>query len=211
MGYLATNDKNIDFSSGSIIAVPPNTPHGSVSKNGFCNISIGADFSHLLHFENPIIINDNSHLEGKTLADLIYKNRFGSKRLLTALSEAFAYFLLENINSESQTKDAVYTIAKKIQENYNITDINVSSFLDESGYSRDYIRDCFTKEIGSSPITFLAETRIEKARKLIEIYGHSTPLHRIAEMCGYVDYIYFSRTFKKIAGKSPREYLDTLK
>ncbi len=210
-GYLETIDKNIDFTVGTIIAVPPNTPHGSVSENGFCNISIGADFSHLLHFEKPVAINDNSYFEGKTLANLIYQNRFGSQSLLSALSEAFAQFFLQNINSESHTKIAVYGIAKKIQQSFHLPDINVTEFLDQSGYSRDYIRDCFTKEMGCSPIAFLAETRTEKARKLIEIYGHSTPLQRIAEMCGYMDYIYFSRTFKKIVGKSPKEYLNTLK
>ena len=209
-GYLETNDKNIDFSANSIIAVPPNTPHGSVSKDGFCNISIGADFSHLLHFEKPMVIKDNSFFEGKTIANLIYQNRFGSQNLLSALSEAFAYFFLQNINSESNTKAAVYTIAKKIQENYNITDINVSLYLDESGYSRDYIRDCFKKEMGISPIAFLAKTRIEKARKLIEIYGQSIPLNHICEMCGYTDYIYFSKTFNKLVGKSPKAYLDSL-
>ena len=131
--------------------------------------------------------------------------------MLSALCEAFAYFFLENINSQSQTKAAVYNIAKKIQQSFHCGDINITEFLDQSGYSRDYIRDCFTKEIGCSPVTFLAQTRTEKARKLIEIYGHSIPLHRIAEMCGYMDYIYFSRTFKKLIGKSPKEYLNTLK
>lgn len=207
-GYLKTDEKNIDFTIGSIIAVPPNTPHGSVSQNGFCNISIGADFSHLLHFDKPTMINDNSHFEGKTLANLIYNNRFGGQNLLLALCEAFAHFFLQNTNTDSQTKATVYKIANQIQQNYNLPDINVSLFLDQSGYSRDYIRNCFTKEIGMSPVAFLAKERIEKARKLIEIYGHSIPLSRICEMCGYVDYIYFSKTFSKLVGISPKAYLD---
>lgn len=210
LGYLATNDKNIDFSVGSIIAVPPNTPHGSVSQNGFCNISIGADFSHLLHFDKPVIINDNSNFEGKTLAKLIYNNRFGSQNLLFCLCEAFAHFFTENVNTESHAKATVYKIAKQIQQNYNAPDINIASLLDQSGYSKDYIRNCFTKEIGVSPVAFLANERIKKARKLIEIYGRSIPLSHICEMCGYVDYIYFSKTFSRLVGISPKAYLDSL-
>ena len=209
-GYLLTNGENIDFTFGTIIAVPPNTPHGSVSKNGFCNISIGADFSHLLHFKAPVAINDNAHLEGKTLADLIYKNRFGSQNLLSALTEAFAYFFLENAKPKSHTTAAVLEIAKKIQQSFHLPDTNVTDFLDQSGYSRDYIRDCFTKEMGCSPVTFLTETRIEKARKFIEIYGHSISLGRISEMCGYTDYIYFSKSFSKKTGMSPAAYLKQL-
>ena len=30
----------------------------------------------------------------------------------------------------------------------------------------------------------------------------------IAEKCGYTDYIYFSRKFKQITGKSPRAYME---
>lgn len=209
-GYLATDEENIDFTAGSIIAVPPNTPHGSVSEYGFCNISIGADFSHLLHFDKPILISDNSHFEGKTLANLIYNNRFCSQNLLSSLCEAFAYFFTENTNTESHAKSTVYKIAKQIQQNYNSPDIDIAKFLDQSGYSRDYIRNCFTKEIGLSPVAFLAKERIEKARKLIEIYGRNIPLGRICEMCGYVDYIYFSKTFTKLVGISPKAYLDNL-
>lgn len=206
-GYLKTNEENIDFSAGKIIAVPPNTPHGSVSTNGFCNISIGADFSHLLHFEKPVFINDNAYFEGKTLATLIYKNRFASKNLLSALSEAFALYFLENIKLENPAKISVYRIAEEIQQNYYNPNINVGDILDKSGYSRDYIRDCFTKVMGCSPVTFLAKVRIEKACKLLEIYGNNTPISRICEMCGYIDYIYFSKTFSKIMGISPKIYL----
>lgn len=209
-GYLETDEKNIDFSVGSIIAVPPYTLHGSVSKDGFCNISIGADFSHLLRFEKPILINDNSYFEGKTLANLIYNNRFGGQNLLSSLCEAFAHFFIENANTESNTKATVYKIANQIQQNYNSPDVNVSVFLDQSGYSRDYIRNCFTKEMGLSPVAFLAKERIEKARKLIEIYGRSISLSQICEMCGYVDYIYFSKTFRSLVGMSPKSYLESL-
>ena len=61
--------------------------------------------------------------------------------------------------------------------------------------------------MGCSPVTFLAKVRIEKACKLLEIYGNNTPISRICEMCGYIDYIYFSKTFSKIMGISPKTYL----
>ncbi|MBQ3573155.1 MAG: AraC family transcriptional regulator, partial [Clostridia bacterium] len=28
------------------------------------------------------------------------------------------------------------------------------------------------------------------------------------EKCGYTDYVYFSRRFKKIVGKSPQKYME---
>ena len=44
VGYLETDDKRYPFSPGSIIIVPPRVKHGSVSKNGFRNISIKGSF-----------------------------------------------------------------------------------------------------------------------------------------------------------------------
>ena len=52
-GYMATQNGNISFEKGSIIIVPPKTMHGSVSEDGFVNISISSDFSHLLMFSQP--------------------------------------------------------------------------------------------------------------------------------------------------------------
>ncbi len=47
---------------------------------------------------------------------------------------------------------------------------------------------------------------MEHARLLIDIYGGYMQMFEIAEKCGYTDYIYFSKQFKKHMGKSPGKY-----
>jgi transcriptional regulator GlxA family with amidase domain len=62
----------------------------------------------------------------------------------------------------------------------------------------------FKKAIGESPITFLQNARIERARRLLETTNVS--LERIAYRVGYDDASSFRRLFAETTGISPREY-----
>ena len=46
--------------------------------------------------------------------------------------------------------------------------------------------------------------RIESAKKLLTL--SDAKVYEISQKVGYVNYEHFSRTFKKITGKSPNEY-----
>ena len=55
--------------------------------------------------------------------------------------------------------------------------------------------------VGRSPIHFIIQTRLERARLLIEETDMS--LGQIAEVLGYQDVAYFSRQYKRYMGQSP--------
>ena len=101
-GYLATQKEKIPFNPGSIIIVPPGVAHGSVSQNGFVNISIGGDFSHLFLFDYISVQMDNESRNGERLARLIYDNRYVNNDYLSALCGTYAQFLLHNSNPEKR-------------------------------------------------------------------------------------------------------------
>ena len=65
-GYMSTDSGEFPFRPGTIIFVPPNVRHGSVSENGFKNISIEGEFDRCLHF------NGNC-LTGWKEGDIMYK------------------------------------------------------------------------------------------------------------------------------------------
>ncbi|MBQ7799826.1 MAG: helix-turn-helix domain-containing protein [Oscillospiraceae bacterium] len=205
-GHLATEGQNIPFQKGSIIVVPPSVMHGSVSQNGFVNISVGGDFNHLFMFDNPVLLYDNSRGEGERLSNLIYENRFAQSEYLSALCSAYVHFLLQNIECENRVSEALGQIIKAATENFSDAEFNITDSLNKSGYAEDYIRTKFKDKTGLSPIAFLTNVRITHAKKLFEIYSNSISVSQAAEKCGFDDLIYFSKRFKQVVGVSPDRY-----
>ncbi|MBR2023023.1 MAG: helix-turn-helix domain-containing protein [Clostridia bacterium] len=208
-GQMLTKKGNIPFSIGTIIIVPPKIEHGSTSKNGFKNISIGGSFEAFFSFEEPVVLSDTPSGEGKTLATLIYDNRFNSHKYLQVLISAYLHFLLQNIKVNKQSENSIKKIIFDISNRFSDSELNLSALLQESGYAEDYARALFKEMTGKTPIRFLTEIRIKHACFLIDVYANSLSLAQIAEQCGYLDYVYFSKQFKEIMGISPREYKNT--
>ena len=205
-GYLRTRDKNLPFSPGTIIIVPPNIDHGSVSKKEFKNICVSGEFEHLLNFTLPVVLFDNEKREGKKLAELIYENRLLNNDYLLSLCISYIHFLCQSVKIDNSINASLKKIISEISANAFDSDFDLKPLLLKSGYSEDYIRHCFKKNIGKTPTEFLSETRIKHSCHLIEIYKDTLSMGQIAEQCGFLDYVYFSKCFKKITGISPAAY-----
>ncbi len=205
-GHLHTSSGDFPFSPGTIIIIPPDTLHGSVSENGFKLIAIDSDFENMLSFSSPAVTSDTQGRDGEALATMIYRNRINDDDYLSSLIYAFLRFILRNSTPENTLTRAVRKIANEISENFFDSNFSPSTLLNESGYAEDYIRAHFKKIIGKTPNDFLTALRINHALYLIEIYKDTLPLSEVSERCGYVDYVYFSKKFKAQTGKSPKEY-----
>ena len=205
-GHMATDRGSISFSPGTIIIVPPSVRHGSVSKNGFKNISIEGDFDKCLHFNEVKSLSDNVSKEGETLARLIYANRYGKGAYIDSLCSAYICFLMQRIEFEDAIQKSVQEIIFEISHQAFNTEIDLASILSKSGYSEDYIRSCFKKITEKTPNAFLTDVRIKHACFLMDVYNGELSLNEISERCGYLDYVYFSKKFKTVVGVSPREY-----
>ena len=205
-GYMRTELENIPFETGTIVIVPPNIKHGSISENGFRNISIEGDFGAYFHFDTVKSFEDNETQEGKMLAEMIYENRYGNDTYLASLCTAYVCFLMQRFELDSAMQRSVKKITDEISQNAFDTQIDLTLILSKSGYSEDYIRSCFKKITGKTPNEFLTDIRIKNACFLIDIYKNKISLSEISERCGYLDYIYFSKRFKSVMGMSPREY-----
>ncbi len=206
-GFLYTPEKNYPFKAGTTILVPPGTVHGSVSDNGFKNISIGGDFESLPPSPVPLLIQDNQNRDGVSLAEIIYGNRFSSEAFLNSLCSALVCFFTENINFEDNIYSAVSDCLRKINAAAFDSELNLAEILASSGYAEDYIRAKFKEYVGKTPTAFLTEIRIKRAEFLLDIYGGRLQFQEIMSKCGFTDYAYFSKRFKQLCGVSPREYI----
>lgn len=90
-----------------------------------------------------------------------------------------------------------------IQEHYkeHITLEELSRVADRNP---QYISAVFSKACGMSLKEYITSLRMEEAKKLLR--STSIPISEVALKSGYQDTKYFSRTFMKSTGTSPREY-----
>ncbi len=206
-GYMYCESGNLPFSQGTIIIMPKNTLHGSVSENGFKNISVGGEIESFLMIEKPIAIKDNEIREAERLAKLLLETKSENEYYKKILFETYVSCLIQMMEMKSEVFAAVEKITAMIKEHAFDPKIDLTEILNKSGYAKDYIRDRFKAFMGMTPHTFLTKFRMERARYLMDIYGSTLSLSQIAEKCGYIDYIYFSKKFKSLYSMSPSTYL----
>ena len=95
-----------------------------------------------------------------------------------------------------------------IKNHYQEPDISVSSVAQSLNISEGHLSHTFRKETGSTLLGYLTRYRIHKAAELLK--DCRVKVYEVAEQVGYRDIGYFSNTFKKITGKTPSEYQDSL-
>ncbi len=92
-----------------------------------------------------------------------------------------------------------------IEANIENPDLSVDDLAHEMALSRSVFFRKIKALVGYSPINFLQVIRIKRAIQLMQTRNFSVA--EVAYKVGYTDPKYFSRSFKKITGKSPSTYL----
>ncbi len=95
-----------------------------------------------------------------------------------------------------------------IQQHFTDSNISMEQICDEQGISVSYLSLLFKKHMNTTFVKFLTKTRMEKAHELLKFTGDR--IIEIALQCGYKDVYYFSHSFKKFYGVSPRKYRETI-
>lgn len=82
--------------------------------------------------------------------------------------------------------------------------ITIEELCRELYISKNLLYKKFRTFFGCTVNEYITDKRVERARALLDTTEESS--RRIAELCGFENYTYFSRLFKKKMGISPREY-----
>ncbi len=83
-------------------------------------------------------------------------------------------------------------------------DINVNSIAAALFLNRDYISHVFKDETGYSVMAYVISLRMNRAKLLLAETDRS--ITDIATECGYTDFTYFSKQFKKHTNLSPSKF-----
>ncbi len=77
-------------------------------------------------------------------------------------------------------------------------------YAGHGGFSTTQFSLLFKRHYGTSPMAYLMELRMQRAREMLD--STSLSVKEIAAKIGYEDPLYFSRIFKKTSGTSPSSY-----
>jgi len=108
---------------------------------------------------------------------------------------------------DSSKKDIIRIIIEFLEANYD-RDISLNDVADYVYFSSSYISSFIKNETGRGFTDILNEIRIERAKDLLRT-GLRT--YEVAEKVGISDPHYFSQVFKKVAGKTPTEFMESIK
>ncbi|MCI3920744.1 AraC family transcriptional regulator [Paenibacillus sp. TRM 82003] len=100
-----------------------------------------------------------------------------------------------------------FPIARYLQEHMTER-IHLSEVADHFGYHPHYLIQIFRNHMGVTPIDYLQQLRIEKAKEELEFTNRT-----ISEIADGVDWTlpYFSRLFRERMGLSPMKYRDMMR
>ena len=120
------------------------------------------------------------------------------------------YKLIHLLNVESRSmvpenrfESLLLKLSSSLDRNYTLADL--SRICGVPTYTLNRL---FHKELGSSPLRYLINMRLDFAAKILSSQKNIDPLTvaAIAHKCGYSDPLFFSREFKKRFGISPKFY-----
>ena len=137
----------------------------------------------------------NSLLKGRITAEQ------ARSYLTSYLKEVIA---LRDHNTEKRYGKILRQAVSYIDTHFDQEDISLNRVAQTVGMSPNHFSSIFSQELGTTFIEYLIGKRMERAKELLR----TTQLRssEVAYRVGYRDPHYFSSTFKKIQGMTPREY-----
>lgn len=120
-------------------------------------------------------------------------------RLLSYIIERFP-----GINTNEAPVDYAASARDYMLANIHKPTLKVSEAAEYAGVCRSQLYRSFMDKFGVSPKRFIAEQRMNTAKKLLR--NSDLPISYISGAVGFDDSLYFSAAFKKSQGISPSQY-----
>lgn len=131
-------------------------------------------------------------------SDYILKSELTDKTLLKTINALISRHCLDkNFSLVSKAK-------KYINQHYN-EEICLDSLAKMLGITSAYLSMLFSKDGAAGFCDYIADVRIKAA--IEHMKNSNMKMYEIGEIVGFLSSESFSRTFKKITGKSPKQYM----
>ena len=131
-------------------------------------------------------------------------NESASARKAEKQAAIFSYIYHSVVEAASDRENTHVKLTKQYLLSHLAEDIRLEQVAEEVHLAPNYLCAVFKKNTGKTVMQYLAEQRIDLAKRLI--LTQQEELYKISELCGFSDYNHFSHTFKKVSGVSPIFY-----
>ena len=130
---------------------------------------------------------------------------FISFALIACLALSLLFLFMMYKQSQSFSQDYYRKKATTILDDFQTQLTSLENFSDKLMISKNYMYSTVFKEkTGQSFVEYLTNLRMEKAKEYLRETGLCT--YEIADRIGFADPHYFSLTFRRRTGMTPRQY-----
>ena len=152
--------------------------------------------------DNSLLLNNFLKIE-KSLST---KNKYHRLECNYYLYEILLFLFKSSKQEQPHPKkhSALKPAIKYITENYSDSSVSNELLSKLCGMGTVYFRRTFVSVYGTSPIKYLHNFRIEKAKSILR--SDYETIEQVALSVGYNSIYHFSKMFKLYTGKSPSEY-----
>lgn len=137
------------------------------------------------------------------------KNMANADITLSAQVTLITHWLIRSLlgeNSDLRSISSNYTMARLqhyIEQHFG-EPLTQTTLAQAAHISNSSLNRLFRKELGTSPMEYLMEVRIEKSKVLLR--RKEISITETAARCGFGSSAHFASCFRKITGKTPSEY-----
>ncbi len=162
----------------------------------------------LLPFSSTMNISNYERIEHiyKQMNTTYHEKKVGYHMKLSLLCQELVYELCKEKFFPADRTANVERLEKAldfINQNY-VERITTQELCDQISLSTSNVIKLFKKNLGITPTDYINKVRVNKAKELL-LYSQRN-IREVAYETGFSDEFYFSRVFKKIEGKSPRNF-----
>ena len=141
------------------------------------------------------------------------KIRDKNAKMLSESALLYIFSIIAEREETEEEKNVGFGIAAQIKKyielNYQDAELSLEKISAHFGYNKNYIANAFKKAANISVGKYIMSIRIQNACALAD--SNISSVKDIAYLCGFSDPLYFSKSFKKYIGKSPKEFMKSLK
>lgn len=120
------------------------------------------------------------------------------------LMELLSYYI-ERFPSKSMDSDSyVFRALAEIEKNFERSGFGVKDVVEQLKIDRSYLYRLFKDETGVSVIEYITRRRVARAEVMLA--NSRLSIKDVAYSSGFSDQMYFSRTFKRLNGRTPTEF-----